>query len=235
MITLESLTYRFEKVFEPRQATVLAQAISDAYAELVKTSDFNELKAIVKDLAVAQKRTEVRMEELAVAQRRTEARVEELAAAQRRTEQSLNKLTLTVSGLAEELGGMSKSMAYALENEAYRGLPAFLEKQHGIRVQERIIRTEIGGEEINLFARGERAGEPVLLVGESKAQLDERRRNRQEADRVFKQLETKINAVKAVYPGNTIIPLLITHYARPKFLEHARDRGILVIQSFEWA
>jgi hypothetical protein len=214
MVTLESLTHRFEKVFERRQASVLAEAITDAYSDLVKTSDFNELKAIVKELAEAQ---------------------QDLVEAQRRTEQSLNKLTLTVSGLAEELGGVSKSMAYALENEAYRGLPGYLEKAHGIHVQERIVRTEIGGEEINLFARGERDGEPVLLVGESKTQLDERRRNRQEADRVFKQLETKIKAVKQAYPELKIIPLLITHYARPKFLEHARDQGILVIQSFEWA
>jgi hypothetical protein len=57
-------------------------------------------------LAETQQRTDARFEELAHAQQR-------LADAQWRTEQNLNKLTLTVSSLAEELGGMSKSMAYA--------------------------------------------------------------------------------------------------------------------------
>jgi hypothetical protein len=30
------------------------------------------------------------------------------------------------------------------------------------------------------------------------------------------------------------IPLLITHFARPRVLETARERGIIVVQSFEW-
>ncbi|MEM7531605.1 MAG: hypothetical protein AAF639_05490, partial [Chloroflexota bacterium] len=38
-----------------------------------------------------------------------------------------------------ELGGLSKSLGYALENEAYRVLPAFLEKEYGITVTERFI------------------------------------------------------------------------------------------------
>ena len=65
-------------------------------AETVKRSDFEELKAVVKELAEAQKRTEQRVEELAEAQKRTEERltrlegvVEELAEAQKRTEESL--------------------------------------------------------------------------------------------------------------------------------------------------
>jgi hypothetical protein len=43
-----------------------------------------------------------------------ETRMEELAIAQKRTKASLSKLALTVSGLAEKLGGLSKSMGYAL-------------------------------------------------------------------------------------------------------------------------
>ena len=66
---------KFESVFKKNQAGVLAEVITDAYSELVKTSDFNELKGIVKELAEAQNRTEARVEELVQAQSRTEARV----------------------------------------------------------------------------------------------------------------------------------------------------------------
>ena len=66
----------------------------------VARADFEELKGIVKDLAVAQNRTEQRLEELAQAQSRTEQRLEELAQAQNRTEQRLESLTVRVEELA---------------------------------------------------------------------------------------------------------------------------------------
>ncbi|MBI3958281.1 MAG: hypothetical protein HY328_05680 [Chloroflexi bacterium] len=171
---VENMTRRLIRVFAPEQATVLAETIHDAYADLVKTSDFNELKEIVRNLAQAQTRTESRMNELAEAQTRTESRMEELAEAQTRTElrveelaqeqrtfakeqrtfaqelqtlaqaqreltdaqkdtdTRLGKLIDVVTNLAQEVGGLSRSASYALENEAYRQLPAYLEANHGI-------------------------------------------------------------------------------------------------------
>ncbi len=92
LFTRPAIQQRLEQAFERRQAAVLAEVIEAAYADLVKTSDFNELKAIVRELAAAQARTEARVEELAAAQARTEARVEELAAAQARTEARVEEL-----------------------------------------------------------------------------------------------------------------------------------------------
>jgi hypothetical protein len=89
---------KVRKVFPPEQAEVLEEMV-DLLDELVKVGDFNELKAIVadlaraqKELAEAQKRTEQRLEELAEAQKKTEQRLEELAEAQKRTEQRLEEL-----------------------------------------------------------------------------------------------------------------------------------------------
>ena len=86
-------------------------------------TDFEELKTIVRELAQAQARTEVRLEELAQAQQRTESsmedlrgvvrglaeaqqltevRVQELAQAQQRTELRVDELAGAVQGLAEE-------------------------------------------------------------------------------------------------------------------------------------
>ncbi|MGQ9497926.1 MAG: hypothetical protein ACUVSP_06490, partial [Desulfotomaculales bacterium] len=103
---LEAVRARLKTVFPPEQAAVLAEVIHEAYTDLVKTSDFNELKEIVRDLgakmgelAQAQKQSETRLtrleavvEELAQAQKRTEQRVEELAQAQKRTEQRVEEL-----------------------------------------------------------------------------------------------------------------------------------------------
>ena len=31
-----------------------------------------------------------------------------------------------------------------------------------------------------------------------------------------------------------IVPLIVTHYARPRVLEKAEEEGIIIVQSFEW-
>jgi hypothetical protein len=58
----------------------------------VGRTDFEELKAIVRELVPAQARTETRLGELAQAQARTETRLGELAQAQARTETRLEDL-----------------------------------------------------------------------------------------------------------------------------------------------
>ena len=207
----------------------------------------------VEELAEAQKRTEERLEELAEAQKKTEERVEKLAEAQRRTEETVAELVeaqkrteKNVADLAKamqlltrelretrrDLGGLSRSVSYALENEAYRFLPAFLKERYNIEVTRKMIRTEIRGEEINLLGHALKDGKPILLVGEVKLRLDEKRRGR--GKEIFELLEKKISAVRSEYPEIEIIPMLVTHYARPGILERAQEKGIIVVQSFEW-
>ncbi len=269
MSNIPSLTRRFEHVFNKKQASVLAESITEAYTNLVNTSDFNELKSIVKDLAEAQLRTETRMEELAQAQqrtetrmgelsqaqqrtetrmgelsqaqRRTETRMEELAQAQQRTETrmgelaiNMSQLTQVVTGLGQEMGGLSRTMSYALENEAYRALPAYLERRFDVAIRTRVIRTEIEGEEIDFLAHGEKDGRSICFIGESKLRIDGRRHGGQELDRIIDQLDRKVEAVKKAYPDCEIIRFLVTHYARPFVLERLEAANILVVQSFDW-
>lgn len=212
MATVETLTRRFEKVFEPQQANVLAESIVEAYDDLIKTSDFSELKAIVRDLAQAQQRTETRVEELA---------------------QEMRALARVTKDIRSEIGGISRSMAYSLENDAYRLLPAFWEEQYDITIQERILRTDIQGEEVNFFALGQRNGEPICLVGESKMQLDERRRSRRQAERVIEQIENKVEAVSLAHPDRGIVRLLVTHYARPAIRHLLEENDIIVVETFD--
>jgi len=247
-VSIENLTSRFEQVFTPRQAETLAAVIHDVSAGVAKSSDFTELKAIVqqladaqRDLAQAQGRTEARMEELAQAQRdlaqaqgRTEARMEELAQAQRDLAQAQGRTEGELRQLAQEVGGLSRSVSYALENEAYRQLPAYLATHHGINLTERMVRTDIGGEEINLFALGERNGAPIVIVGETKLQLDRRRGTRDALERLLDQLEAKVKVVQAAHPEREVVRLLVTHYIRPSLREVATRRNVLIAQSFEW-
>ena len=269
MLMQSEITQKLQSAFEPHQVDALVDVIGLSYNNLVKVSDFSELKAVVQDLAESQKamgasqeamgksqeamvKTQEAMgktlQDLAESQKAMAITVEEnssqirdltgvvreLAVAQLRTEAEVEKLTSSVGDIRSEIGGMSRSMSYALENEAYRALPAFLLENHGIELTERLIRTSINGEEINFLGRAVRDGKPVLIVGESKQRLDERRSSKREEDRIFSQLETKAEVVRAAYPDEEITLLLITHYARPEFLRTAAARGIVVVQSFEW-
>jgi predicted transcriptional regulator len=211
---------RLRGVFSAEQAEVLAGVIYDAYNTLVKADDFNELKEIVRRLAEAQERTDQRVAELAVAQQQTEQR--------------LAKLTMVVQGLAVELGGLSRAVSYALENEAYRGLPRLLKERLGLEVVGRLMRREVEGEEINIFGEARCGDEVVLVVGEAKLQLDRGRSRASERARVFAQLRRKVEAVRRAYPGREVVAILVTHYARPVFIEEAKAQGVEVFQSYEW-
>ena len=43
----------------------------------------------------------------------------------------------------------------------------------------------------------------------------------------------EVHVIQKHYPGDCV-PLLITHFARPTVLDAAREKGIVVVQSFEW-
>ncbi len=68
------------------------EELEQSRLQMVTKNEFNELKAVVHQLAEAQKKTEERLNELAEAQKRTEERVNELAEAQKKTEERLNEL-----------------------------------------------------------------------------------------------------------------------------------------------
>ncbi|MCI0470741.1 MAG: chordopoxvirus fusion protein [Candidatus Aminicenantes bacterium] len=237
--------------------------------ETVGRGEFGELRYIVKELAEAQKRTELRVEELAEAQKRTELRVEELAEAQKRTELRveelaeaqkrtelrIEELAVAVKELAaalnkltdefgvevklhrktrEQLGGLSMSFGYTLENEAYKKLPGLLEKDFGITAEERLIRryvNDIDGNdiEVNIFGNGERnvngEVERVTIIGESKAQLSK--------NDVDNFLRRKIKRLEGLYPG--LFMVLITHMTTGSDVEeYAKQKQIALYYSYDF-
>ena len=211
------------KVFGKRQADVLMEFL-DIVNETVKAKDFNELKAIVAEIAKGQK-------ELVEAQKRTEQRIEELAEAQKRTEKEVRELARALRRTRTELGGLSKSMSYAFENEAFRMIPKVLKEKYGIEVEKRFVREDIGGKEINIFGRGKKDGRDVLIIGETKLRIE---KPDKELKTLLEDFEEKIEAVKKEFGDVEIIKVFVTHFAGKNFLREAEKKGIIVIQSFEW-
>jgi hypothetical protein len=222
MQTARQTTLKITPAFRREIEQIVDQRIRDVH---VTREDFSELKSLVEKIAEAQGRTEQRMEELAEAQSRTEQRMEELAEAQKQTEIAVKKLAVGLDTTRSELGGLSRSVAYSLENEAYRQLPRYLHETHGIEITDRMVRFELDGEEINIFARGRKDGKDCFIVGETELKLSSVGK--------LRQLEKKVMLVKTRYDGHCI-PLMITHFARPQVMEAARQKGILIVQSFEW-
>jgi len=242
---------RLGKAFDEAQAEVLTEVIVEAYDELVKVSDFNELKAIVKELAQAQKesekrlsrleiaveelaqaqkRTEARVEELAQAQKRTEARVEELAEAQKRTEQELQKLIQEHTKTREQVGGLSNTIGYTLENEAFKALPRLLKEDYGIVIEDRLKRKYITDNrgrplEINIIGEASRDGRKIVIIGEGKSQLSKKG--------VDEFIEKKLKKVEGLY--EEIFPVLVTHMiSEPDAEEYARKKGIALYYSYDF-
>ncbi|WP_448563168.1 hypothetical protein [Trichothermofontia sp.] len=228
--TPDQLQQQLRAAFNDQQAALLAEVVTEAYAELVKTHDFNELKEIVRELAQAQTRTEQRLDELAQAQTRTEQRVEELAA-------DLRTLTATVQTLAEgqqdlrqQLGGLAMTVGYVLENEAYKALPALLARDYGLVVSTPLKRsyvTDAQGRslEVNIFGEGNHQGTLVTLIGESKAQLS--------IPAIQRFIRTRLEPLKAVFPH--IFPILITHMvSSPEVETYAQEQGIALYYSYQF-
>lgn len=179
------------------QAHLLPEVIREAYDDVVRAKNFNELKAIVADLAEAQKRTEQRVAELAQAQKRTEERVdqlaavvEKLAAAQDRTERVVKRLPRQVGGLSEALGG-------SLEDLALEVVPEILEYRWGMEIEfcdRETLPLRNGEYEFDLVIRDPMAEQPGLVLRDVKSNITE-----SEVER-FLTLVSQVEASEEIRP-----------------------------------
>jgi hypothetical protein len=201
MLDLIELNKRFDRAFDKKQAKVLAEVFFGAYSDLVKASDFNELKTIVKDLAEAQKRTEIELRELVGEHRKTRT----------------------------QLGGLSMTIGYTLEDKAFKALPALLKKDYGLIVKEKLKRkfvTDNKGQpvEVNIIGQADQNGQTSVIVGEAKSQL-----SKNDIDAFMRK---KLNRLKGIY--DRIFPILITYMiSEPDVEEYAKGKGIILYYSYD--
>jgi hypothetical protein len=222
-----SLLRKLEEV-EPQLRGVLIailEEIEQQRLEAVTKVEFNELKEIVRDLADAQKGTERGLHEL-------RGVVQELAEAQKRTEKGLQDLIKEHSKTREQVGGMSISFGYVLENEAYKFLPTLLKREFGLRVKGKLLRDFVKDKkgkqiELNIFGEAIRNGSKYVIIGESKAQLSK--------NKVSEFFTKKLNRLAGVFEGE-LFPILITHMkSEPDVDDFAREQGIKrVYYSYEF-
>src|SRR5579883_2680234 len=92
------------------------------------------IRAALERLADAQVETQAEIRALAEAQRRTEERLEQLAEAQRRADDRITRLEAAVERLAREVGRLSETIGFSLEDLARDVTPDRLARRHGIQV-----------------------------------------------------------------------------------------------------
>ena len=182
----------------------------------------------VNELVEAQKRTEQRINELAEAQKVTEQRVNELAEAQKKTEDVVRKLTESLHSLREEVGGLSHTIGYRLEDEAMKSLPALLKRDMEIEVIGRLRRDflEVAPHkyiELNIWGEGEKNGKRYVIIGEAKSQLKKR-----DVDDFIK----KVEEIKR-YISEEQICVLVTYITSPDVKRYAEEKGIKIYFSYE--
>ena len=279
MLNTDDVKRRLGGAFTQEQADILTGVLSELHVGLATSVDMQDLKDAVKALAVAQARSEERLEgvetrmdrveatldRLAAAQARSEERLEgvetrmdrveatldrlaaaqarseerldrveatldRLAAAQERTEEALRKLTKAHDETRKQLGGLSHTVGYILENEAYRALPTLLAADHGIEVEDRLIRTYLTTDrgypvEVNIFGRGRRNGREVVVIGESKSQLS--------AKNIDHFIQGRLTRLEPLFED--VFPVLVTHMiSSPDVADYAQERGIALYYSYQF-
>ena len=193
----------------------------------------NEIKEVwkaIKELAEAQKRTEERIEglakrveelaeaqkELAEAQKRTEQRVEKLA-------DELTKLTRAHAITREQLGGLSHTFGYVLEDRAMKSLPRILKKDYNVEIIGELKRDyiEINGKyiEVNIYGKAKKEDKEYILIGEVKSKISKR---------IIDGFITKCEKI-----SKESIKILVSYIFTPEIKKYAEEKGIILISSYK--
>ena len=233
MINTLTIFEELKENFEPLAAKKLAEVLGKLYTEITNTvtkTEFKELKDLVSDLVKSQK-------ELAEAQRNSEQRltrleqvVEELTEAQKRTEEGLQSLTIELRHTREQVGGLSDTVGYSLENQAYKYLPKLLQKDYGIVLSDRLKRgylNDLKGRpiEVNIIGEATRNGKKVMIIGESKSRLSKKNIN--------EFIEKRVKMFKQLY--DEIFPVIVTHMiSEPDAEDYAKENEVAIYYSYDF-
>lgn len=231
MLSTIQIYHELRETLDDAAAEKIADHLGRMYTELrtmVKREDFSELKEVVKDLAEsqreladAQKRTELKVEELVDAQKRTELELKELVSAHKDLEKAHHRLAQQVRGLSDTIGGDIEDIAYSL---VFR----VLSDEFGWRIGnlERVWRTwDNKEEEVNIFGQAVDANRPdqrIWIVGEAKHNF-----TMKELNKFLKQVERARRNLQG-----EIFPLCFCYRARPEVQQKIQDNGIFLLFSY---
>ena len=234
MITPANLQPKLKNVFTEPQAAVLSEVIHESYSNLVQTSDFNELKELVRQVVVAQVETGQQIKELTAAQNRTEERLEELAVAQKEMVVAQQEMVVaqqetqhSLQALSRQVGGLSDRFGAGVE-EAALGIVYFvLTTDLGWKVDvldSGWHQWEDVEEEVDLYGQifdPERPNTKVWLIGEAKFNL---------TTRDVERFAAKIDRIRP-YAEGVIFPVVFSYRLRPEVLSAIKNAGLHYIGS----
>jgi hypothetical protein len=214
-----------EQIAENTRAIAELRAVTEKHSEQIAENTraiAENTRAIAELRAVTEKHSEQIAENTrAIAELR--ASVERLARTAERHERRLENLE-------RQMGGLSATVGYTLENTAYKALPVLLARDYAIQVQGKLTRDYVvapdgSAYEVNILGTGVQNGRTVTIVGESKVQLSV-----QEVDRFLRR---KLKPLQSLVENP--FPVLVAHMvSSPKVLPHARAKGVAVYLSYEF-
>ncbi len=228
---LEELATAQSKTEARLEELAVAQSKTEARLEELAIAQ-SKTEARLEELAAAQSKTEKRLEKLAVAQSKIEARLEELAVAQSKTEDSLNKLINEHVETRRRLESMSDAVGYNLENQAYKALPALLQKDLKIKVEGKLVRRYFPGTrkgryiQVNIYGWGSQNGKRILILGECKTSL-----SKKEVDR-FLKLTKYIVKLENISEEETL-KIAVVHDILPPVVSYLESKGIKLYWSYD--
>ena len=234
--TREVLIAVLEEIEKQRQVTVTKtefNELKDIVNELTQAHLRSEkrlagIEKTLNELAEAQKKTEQRVNELAEAQKKTEQRLDELAEAQKKTEEELKKLIREHRKSREQIGGLSHTIGYLLEDRAYIGLGPLMERDLGVKLVTPLKRDflEIGPGrylEINIIGKAAQNGNKIWIVGECKTQLKKR-----DVDKFLKTLDKAREIL-----GGDLLPVIVVYQASPQLQNYVKEKEIRLYFSYQ--
>ncbi len=168
-------------------------------------------------LEEGQRELQVVVARLAEAQARTEAQVRSLAEAQARTEAA-------VQTLAQQVGRLTETIGFTLEDLAREVTLAYLAQHYGIqglKLDRRFFVVEGQELEVDFYGEGRQDGEVVAVVGEVRSRIHGR------------DVEAAVRQAMRLAPQlpGTPLPVLFGFVIHPSAREVASRLGALVISS----
>jgi chromosome segregation ATPase len=222
-----------------RYAVMAHLGIEDIRASLsTLTENVNKLTISVSELTEAQRRLTESLSTLTQRIDRLEQshiklteslstltqRIDRLEQSHIKLTESLSTLTQRIESLAKEVGSLSSTIGFGLEDIARVVVPGWLYRHEGIEVELERKFIYVDGEEIelNLYGEGVRNGEKIVVIGEAKHRIygDDVRR-----------FQSKIEKVRKVIKGE-VYKLMFGFLIHPSAEKEAEKRGIRVIASY---
>jgi len=227
--------------------------VDDRVKEIrVTREDFDELRRAVDELAEAQVRTEKRVEELVEVQVRAERRigrledaverltqaqasteermgrledaVERLAQAQAKTEETVERLVKAQRELSVEVGKLSATIGFGIEDIGRVVLPGYLERHFGIEVEElerKFFLVDDEEIEINLYGEGVKDEKEVIILGEAKSRIYRR------------EVGDYIQDTSKLIFREEVFKVMFGFFIHPSATELAEKEGIVLVASYQ--